>query len=32
MLSELPDGRLQLDVREFHRIVPTLPTPSFPYP
>jgi len=32
MLSELPDGRLQLDVREFHRIVPTAPTPAFPYP
>jgi inward rectifier potassium channel len=32
MLSELPDGRLQLDLREFHRIVPTRPTPSFPYP
>jgi len=32
MLSERPDGRLQLDVREFHRVVPTAPTPTFPYP
>src|SRR3989454_1965576 len=32
MLSELPDGRLQLDVREFHRLVPTAPTPVFPHP
>ncbi len=32
MLSELPDGRLQLDMGEFHRVVPTAPTPSFPYP
>jgi inward rectifier potassium channel len=32
MLSELPDGRLQLDMREFHRVVPTVPTPGFPYP
>ena len=32
MLSELPDGRLQLDMREFHRVVPTSPTPAFPYP
>jgi len=32
MVSELPDGRLQLDMREFHRVVPTAPTPTFPYP
>jgi len=32
MLSERPDGRLQLDMREFHRVVPTAPTPAFPYP
>lgn len=32
MLSERADGRLQLDMREFHRVVPTLPTASFPYP
>jgi inward rectifier potassium channel len=32
MLSERPDGTLQLDMGEFHRVVPTLPTPTFPYP
>jgi len=32
MLSERPDGRLQLDMREFHRLTPTVPTPTFPYP
>jgi len=32
MLSERPDGGLQLDVREFHRVVSTLPTADFPYP
>ena len=32
MLSERPDGRLQLDMREFQRLVPTAPTPTFPYP
>jgi inward rectifier potassium channel len=32
MLSERPDGRLQLDMREFHRVVPTAPTTTFPYP
>ncbi len=32
MLSELPDGRLQLDMREFHRLVPTAPRAAFPYP
>jgi len=32
MLSELDDGRLQLDVREFHRDVPTAPTATFPHP
>jgi len=32
MLSEMRDGRLQLDVREFHRVVPTSPTAAFPYP
>src|SRR5439155_24052245 len=32
MLSERPDGRLQLDMREFHRLVPTSPTSAFPYP
>lgn len=32
MLSELPDGRLRLDMREFHRLVATKPTPTFAYP
>ena len=32
MVSERPDGSLQLDLREFHRVVPTTPTPTFPYP
>jgi inward rectifier potassium channel len=32
VLSDLPDGRLQLDVRRFHDVVPTDPTSSFPYP
>ena len=32
MLSERPDGKMQLDMAEFHRVVPTAPTPSFPYP
>jgi inward rectifier potassium channel len=32
MLSERPDGKMQLDMAKFHRIVPTAPTPSFPYP
>jgi inward rectifier potassium channel len=32
MLSERPDGGLRLDMREFHRVVATEPTPTFPYP
>lgn len=32
VLSELPDGRLQLDVRKFDDVVPTPPTEAFPYP
>lgn len=32
MLSERPDGGLQLDMGEFHRVVPSAPTPTFPYP
>jgi inward rectifier potassium channel len=32
VLSELPDGRLQLDVRRFDGIVPAAPSPAFPYP
>jgi inward rectifier potassium channel len=31
MLSERPDGRLRLDLRQFHEIVPTKPTDDFPY-
>jgi inward rectifier potassium channel len=32
ILSDLPDGRLQLDVRRFDEIVATQPTEAFPYP
>ncbi len=32
VLSELPDGRLKLDVGLFHTIVATVPTETFPYP
>jgi inward rectifier potassium channel len=32
MLSKRPDGGLRLDMQQFHRIVPTAPTPTFPYP
>ena len=32
VLSELPDGRLQLDVGKFDAIVPTQPIEGFPYP
>ena len=32
MLSERDDGRLQLDVAQFHQIVPTAPTATFPHP
>jgi inward rectifier potassium channel len=31
MLSELPDGRLRLDMTRFHHVVPTKPTDEFPY-
>jgi inward rectifier potassium channel len=31
VLSELPDGRIQLDVRRFDEVVPAEPTDSFPY-
>lgn len=31
MLAELADGRLRLDLSQFHRLVPTAPTESFPY-
>jgi inward rectifier potassium channel len=32
VLSETPDGNLLLDVRRFHDVVETAPTPAFPYP
>ncbi len=32
VLRELPDGRLELDVRKFNEVVPTAPTETFPYP
>jgi len=32
VLSELPDGRMQLDIRKFHDLVPSEPTATFPYP
>lgn len=31
VIRVLPDGRLELDVRKLHGIVPTKPTPEFPY-
>lgn len=32
VLSDLPNGDLQLDVRKFHELTPTAPIPGFPYP
>jgi inward rectifier potassium channel len=32
MLSELPDGRLRLDMSRFEDLVPTIATVDFPYP
>jgi inward rectifier potassium channel len=32
ILSELPDGRIRLDLTRFHEVVPTEPGASFPYP
>jgi inward rectifier potassium channel len=32
VLSERPDGLIQLDVAKFDQIVPTQPTETFPYP
>jgi inward rectifier potassium channel len=32
VLTELPDGNMQLDVRRFNEVVETKPTASFPYP
>jgi inward rectifier potassium channel len=31
MLSERPDGKLRLDLRQFHEVVATEPTDEFPY-
>lgn len=31
MLTALPDGRYEVDMREFHNLVPTEPHASFPY-
>jgi inward rectifier potassium channel len=31
MLSELPDGRLRLDLSRFDDVIATVPTPEFPY-
>jgi inward rectifier potassium channel len=32
VLTDLPNGDLQLDVRKFHDLVATEPQPGFPYP
>lgn len=32
ILSEGPDGTLTLDLRNFHALAPSTPTPDFPYP
>ena len=32
VLSETPDGHMLLDLRRFHDVEPTAPTPDFPYP
>ncbi len=32
VLTEAPTGDLILDVRRFHELLPTEPTPTFPYP
>ncbi len=32
ILSELPDGRIRLDLTKFHEVTPTEPLPTFPYP
>ncbi len=32
ILTEKPDGTIQLDLRRFHDVVQTDPTPEFPYP
>jgi inward rectifier potassium channel len=32
LLTELPDGRLQVDLTQFQAVIETAPTPDFPYP
>jgi hypothetical protein len=32
VLTETPDGHLQLDLSRFHDVEPTAPAPGFPYP
>ena len=32
VLSELPDGRMRLDMNRFHELLPTKATPDFPFP
>lgn len=32
ILTELPGGKLRLDLTRFHDVVPTKPTPEFPFP
>jgi hypothetical protein len=32
VLTETPEGNLLLDLRKFHDVEPTAPTPDFPYP
>jgi inward rectifier potassium channel len=32
VLTETPDGHLQLDLGKFHDVEPSVPTPEFPYP
>ncbi len=32
VLTETPDGHLQLDLGRFHEVEPTAPAPGFPYP
>lgn len=32
VLSDLPHGRIKLDLSKFHDVVPTKPTATFPYP
>ena len=32
ILSETPTGDLVLDIRQFHSVIPTEPSETFPYP